>query len=101
MNPDELVLSWLLWHQAVEFLKHDIPLMESADVRFPKVYADSLRLIGKQAFAKERETHRELRRHGVRILGQKTDRGEHFVLWRHLGHTELLRINEAKMRTEV
>lgn len=41
MNPQELVLSWLLWHQAVKFLQHDIPLVQSADVRFPKVYADS------------------------------------------------------------
>jgi hypothetical protein len=101
VEPHELVQTWLLWHQAVEFLKHDIPLMESSETRFPIVYAGFLRLLGKAAFTKEREAAKELRRAGITILGEKTDRGEYFVMWRQGGQTEMLRIHEAKLRVEV
>jgi hypothetical protein len=101
MNPHELVMTWLLWHQAVEFLKHDIPLMESSDTRFPIVYGAYLRLIGKAALTKEREAAKEMRRAGIAIMGEKNDRSEHFVMWRWGGQTEILRIHEAKLRAEV
>lgn len=101
VETKQLVLTWLHWHQAVEFLKHDIPLMESSDARFPTVYAGFLRLLGKKAYAKEQEAAKELRRAGITILGEKTDRGEHFVMWRHGGQTDLLRIHEVKLRAEV
>jgi hypothetical protein len=101
MNPYELVLSWLLWHQAVEFLKHDIPLMQSADIRFPTVYAGFLRLLGKEAYAREQEAAKELRRAGVTVLGEKTDRGEHLIMWRKGGQTELLRVHLEKLTAEI
>ncbi|MDA5110526.1 hypothetical protein O3V59_19495 [Brevibacillus thermoruber] len=87
MNPQELVLSWLLWHQVVKYIQHDLPLMESSDTRFPTVYAGFLRLLGKEAYAKEQEAAKELRRAGITILGEKIDSGEHFVMWRHGGQT--------------
>jgi hypothetical protein len=92
-NPDELVMSWLLWHQAVEFLKHYIPLMESSDTRFQAVYAGFLRFLGKAAYAKEQEAAKELRRAG---FGEKNDRSEQFVMWRHGGQTDLLRIRASE-----
>ncbi|TRY24373.1 hypothetical protein FOI68_17120 [Brevibacillus sp. LEMMJ03] len=98
---NRVVLSWLLWHQAVEFLKHDIPLMESSDTRFPIVYGAYLRLLGKAALTKEQEATKGLRRAGITILGEKTDRGEYFVMWRQGGQTEMLRIHEQKLRAEV
>ncbi|WP_156829089.1 hypothetical protein [Cohnella laeviribosi] len=101
MNPHELVLTWLLWHQTVELLKHDIPLMESSDTRFPIVYAGFLRLLGKAAFTKEREAAKELRRAGITIIGEKNDRSEHIVMWRWGDQTEILRIHEVKLREEV
>jgi hypothetical protein len=101
MNLDEMVITWLLWHQAVEFLKRDIPLMESSDTRFPIVYGAYLRLLGKAAFTKEREAAKELRRAGIRILGEKWDRGEYFLMWQHRGETEIVRMLEGKLRFEV
>jgi hypothetical protein len=100
MNPQEMVLTWLLWRQAVEYLKHDIPLMESSDTRFPTVYGGFLRLLGKAAFTKEQEAVKELRRAGITIMGEKIDRSEHFVMWRWGDQTEMLRIHEAKLRVE-
>ena len=101
MEPQELVLAWLLWHQAVEFLKHDLTLMESSDTRFPVVYGGFLRLLGKEALSREQVAAKELRRAGVTILGEKTDRGEHFIMWRQGGRTDLLRIHQEKLRTAV
>jgi hypothetical protein len=92
MNPHELVMAWLFWHQAVEYLKHDIPLMESSDTRFPIVYGAYLRLLGKAALTKEQEATKGLRRAGITILGEKIDSGEHFVMWLQRGETEIVRM---------
>jgi hypothetical protein len=101
MNPHELVKTWLLWHQAVEFLKHDIPLMESSDTRFPIVYCGFLRLLGKEAFAKEQGAAKELRRAGIRILGEKWNRGEYFLMWQYREETQIVRMLDGKLRFEV
>lgn len=101
MNPVELVMSWLLWHQAAAFLQHDKSLVESAPVRFPKEYGMILQRLGQQANHKAQEAYRQLRRAGISILGKKVDRGELFLMWKHRGQTELLRILEAKLRAEV
>jgi|GEM_PF-5244555 len=52
LESKELVMSWLLWHQVVKFLQHDIPLVEEAEVRFPRQYSTIFRLIGKEAYYK-------------------------------------------------
>jgi hypothetical protein len=64
------------------------------------VYTGFLRLLGKAAFAKEQEAAKELRHAGITILGEKTNRGEHFVMWRQSGQTELLRIKQEKVKAE-
>jgi len=101
MNANEYVLSWLLWHQAVKYLQHDIPLVEEAAIRFPRQYGGMLRLIGKEAHNKEQEAARELRRNGIRILGEKLEHGELFLMWQQKGETEMLRVLESKVRFEV
>jgi hypothetical protein len=101
MNPQELVMSWLLWHQAVKYIQHDLPLMESSETRFPTVYAGFLRLLGKAAYAKEQEASKELRRAGIRVLGEKWDHGEYFLMWQHRGETQIVRMLDGKLRFEV
>jgi len=60
-----------------------------------------MRQIGRQAFAKEKAASLELRRNGIKILGEKWDQGELFLMWQYKGETELLRIYEGKLRFEV
>lgn len=65
-------------------MQDDLPLVVSSDTRFLIVYGAYLRLLGKAAFTKEREAAKELRRAGITIMGQKSDRSEHFVMWRQV-----------------
>ena len=101
MDAAELVRSWFAWRKTVEFLRHDREKILGAPVRFPKDYAFVLERFEREAQARESDLRSQLRRHDVRILGEVTDRGEHFVTWRWGGQTEMLRIHEAKLRVEV
>ncbi len=64
-------------------MQDDLPLVVASDT-FLIVYGAYLRLLGKAAFTKEREAAKELRRAGITIMGQKSDRSEHFVMWRQV-----------------
>lgn len=101
MELDELVFEWIVWHQAVEYIKQDLPKVESANLRFPFLAGGILRQLGNNVYRKEQEVAKELRSSGIKIIKEKLDRGELFVVWSHQGMTDILRIHEGKLRTEV
>ncbi|GED35041.1 hypothetical protein P9G84_31410 [Brevibacillus centrosporus] len=100
-STEEIMLEWLYWHHAVEYMKQDIPKVESAELRFPFFAGWVLRQIGSQAYAKEQEAAKELRENKIRILKEKLDQGELFVIWSYRGNSDIFRIHERKLRTEV
>ncbi|WP_301171006.1 hypothetical protein [Brevibacillus nitrificans] len=101
MEQNELIMEWFLWHRSVEYLKEDLPEVESADLRFPLIAGWVLRRIGNQVYAKEREAAQVLKEHGIRIVREKFDQGEFFVVWSYRGNTDISRINEGRLRAEV
>ncbi|WP_419877649.1 hypothetical protein [Brevibacillus centrosporus] len=102
MRPEEMMMEWLYWHHAVEYMKQDLPKLEAADsLRFPLFAGWVLRQLGSQAYAKEQEAAKELRANGIRVVKEKVDRGEVFVVWSHRGNTDIFRIRERELRAEV
>ncbi|WP_289138408.1 hypothetical protein [uncultured Brevibacillus sp.] len=101
MEPIDRVWTWITWHHAVEYVKQDLPQVESMDIRFPFFPGWILRQIGSKAYAKEQETTKELKANGIRIVKEKFDKGELFVIWAHRGSTDIFRISEGKLRSKV
>ncbi|MED4749975.1 hypothetical protein [Brevibacillus choshinensis] len=101
MEQNELIMDWFLWHQAVEYVKQDLPDVESADLRFPLIAGWVLRRIGSQVFLKEKEAAQKLKENRIRIAKEKFDQGEYFVVWSQRGDTDIFRIQEGRLRTEV
>lgn len=101
MEQIELIMEWFLWHQSVEYIKEDLPEVESADVRFPLIAGWVLRRIGSQVYAKEKEAAQVLKENRIRIVKEKFDQGDFFVVWSHRGNTDIFRIKEGRLRTEV
>jgi len=75
--------------------------LETTELRFPLFAGWVLRQIGSRVYAKEREAAKELRVNGIRFVKEKVDHGEFFVVWSHRGNTDILRITEGKLQTEV
>lgn len=101
MEANEQVMTWLVWHQAVKYIQQDIPRVESMDLRFPSLATWVLRLLGSQVYKMEQETAKVLKANGIRIVKEKVDQGELFVVWSHRGSTDIFRIHEGKLRSEV
>ncbi|MED1792859.1 hypothetical protein P4V54_09260 [Brevibacillus nitrificans] len=101
MEQNELIMEWFLWHRAVEYIKEDLPEVESADMRFPLIAGWVLRRIGSQVYQKEKEAALVLKENRIRIVKEKFDQGVLFVVWSYRGNTDIFRINEGRLRAEV
>lgn len=101
LDGNERVMTWILLHQAVKYIQQDLPKVESAGLRFPFVAGGLLRQIGSRVYAKEQEMTKDLKANGIRIVKEKMDQGELFVVWSHRGSTDIFRIHEGKLRSEV
>lgn len=93
-----LVFEWYVWKSAIGYFERDSKLISNSEVRFPRGYQHIFNYMGCYAQRLAEYFSRQLRRRDVRILGEKTDRNEHFVLWKHRGETRMLRIHENKLR---
>ncbi len=104
-EPQDLLLSWVTWHQACIFLKQDIMLLEAPStddvLKLPAGYAKLFRFLGNAAAGMEKASQYDLRKAGVQVLGSKKDRDEYFVFWRQRGKTNLFRIDVDKLQREV
>lgn len=98
---EQMVMEWFLWHRSVEYIKEDLPMVESTEVRFPIIAEWVLRRIGSKAFLKEKEATQVLKDNRIRIVKKKFDQGEFLVVWSHRGYTDIFRINDRELRIEV
>lgn len=101
MEQNELIMEWFLWHRSVEYIKEDLPMMESTEVRFPIIAEWVLRRIGSKAFLKEKEAAQVLKDNRIRIVKEKFDQGDFFVVWSHRGCTDIFRISDRELGIEV
>lgn len=83
------------------FKRWSLQICVFLSLRFPFYASGLLRQLGNKVYGKEQEVAKELRLSEVKIIKEKLDRGELFVVWSHQGVTDILRIHEGKLRTEV
>lgn len=98
MESELLIKEWLLWHRAVEYIKHDLPQIETVETRIPVYVGAILRHLGNQAYRREQEAFDSLRANGIRITKEKVDRGEVFIVWSYKGNVDILSIEERKLQ---
>lgn len=91
------LFSWIVWRQAVEFLEHDLTVLEQTDVRILEGYRQLLAFLLEAAKTMVQASAQDLRKHDIRVLGEIVDRQEYFVFWRHRGKTGLFRMQVREL----
>jgi len=92
--------SWLAWRQAAEYIKIDREKIILMPVKLSVGYGMMLERFVEDIYFRAQEEYKQLRKTGISILGVQFDKDEHFVLWKHLGETKLLRIHDMDLRKE-
>lgn len=100
-DVEALVRSWFVWKSAAQYLEQDAKVIKASDVRFPKGYAHILNYIERYAKSMTEEAARHMRKRDIRILGEQMNQNEYFVMWKHRGKTNLLRVHDNSLRLEV
>ncbi|MGK5512279.1 hypothetical protein [Brevibacillus formosus] len=73
MEANELVMQWLIWHQAVKNIQKDLVEVESLDLKIPNLGIALLRQVGSQTFQKKQEAAKELQSNGIRVVKVKSE----------------------------
>ncbi|MFF2529145.1 hypothetical protein ACFVS2_09555 [Brevibacillus sp. NPDC058079] len=100
MEANELVMGWLIWHQAVKYIQHDLAKVESLDLKIPNLGMALLRQVGSLAFKKKQEAAKELQSKGIRVVKEKNENSEVLIAWAKRGQVDILCVHELTLQQE-
>lgn len=100
LEPKEIFYNWFILHKTVDFLKEDLERSKDAPLRLPYALTESIRLIGRFAYAAERESAKDMRDIGIRLVKEFLDQREYFAVWSYRGSTQMLRLHENVARIQ-
>ncbi|MFM1655529.1 hypothetical protein ACI7RC_26045 [Brevibacillus sp. B_LB10_24] len=100
---EELILEWLCWRTAEEYMRSDWNLVHQmmGGLKLGPAHFYIFQHFAREIKAMEQAVGKRLRQNDIRILAEQKDRGEHFVVWKHRGETKMFRIHQSKLQTEV